>query len=63
MVVLSEIHNADSAQMKMLHEKYYVPGKWYVCANTSKSFYDVDNGEGNLLTIKDPKFKERKLLF
>jgi hypothetical protein len=60
-VVLSEIHNADSAQLKMLHDKYYVPGKWYVCANTSKSFYDVDNGDGNLLTIKDPRFNNRKL--
>jgi hypothetical protein len=58
-VVLSEIHQADSAQMQMLYDKYYIPGKWYVCKKPVNSFYDVDNGDGNLLTIKDPKFKDR----
>jgi hypothetical protein len=59
-VVLSEIHEADSAQLQMLYDKYYIPGKWFICKKPEKSFYDVDNGDGNLLTIKDPKFKDRK---
>jgi hypothetical protein len=58
-VVLSEVHQADSLQFQMLYDKYHVPGKWYVCKKPINSFYNVDNGDGNLLTIKDPTFKGR----
>lgn len=60
-VVLSEVHTGDSLQKRMLYDKYHVPGKWYVCERPSNSFYDVDNGDGNLLEIKDPVFKDRRL--
>jgi hypothetical protein len=60
-VIVSEVHNADSAQMQNLYDKYHVSGKWYICKVPDISFYDVDNGEGNLLKINDPKYKDRML--
>lgn len=60
-VVVSEVMNEDSTKQRMLYDKYHIPGKWYVCKKPENSFYNVDNGEGNLLTIKDPTFKELML--
>lgn len=60
-VVVSEIHQGDSASKKLLYDKFSIPGKWYVIEKPQKSYFDVDNGDGNLLQIKDPTFPDLML--
>jgi hypothetical protein len=60
-VIVSEVHNSNDSTAKLLYNKYQIPGKWYVCFAPEPSFFDVENEEGNLMELKDPTFKERKL--
>lgn len=60
-IIVSEVHDADSLQATMLLEKYYQPNRWYVIQKPKKSFYDVDNHDGNLINIADPDRKGKMI--